>query len=161
MDWQVRRAIDSDAQAVRDVAVEAWRATYSGLLSDSTIEAFLAGPYDLENVRRRINQDEFFVAIDGSEIVAYADAVPEAEAVFVAAIYALPDRRLQGAGTALLNAILERHPDLPIDAYVLLHNTKGEGFYERRGFLPAEAVEQDLFGERVTERRWRRDAPAT
>src|SRR5207249_10206925 len=125
------------------------------LLNDLTVETFLAGPYNLENVRRRIAQDEFLVASDADGIVAYADAVTEADRVVLAAIYAAPERRLQGAGTGLLHAVVERHPGLPIDADVLLHNAKGEGFYQRRGFMPAEALERTLFGEPVIERRWR------
>jgi GNAT superfamily N-acetyltransferase len=156
MDWTVRRATADDAEAVRSVAAAGWRDTYRGLLRPETIEAFLAGPYAIENVRNRIDAHDFFVAEDSGEIAAYGDAVPEAGRVFLAAIYALPARRGYGAGSALLSVMTSRHPALPIDAYVLLGNRKGETFYERRSFDPLESVEADLFGEQVTERRWRR-----
>jgi GNAT superfamily N-acetyltransferase len=156
MDWTVRRATEDDAEAVRSVAVAGWRDTYRGLLRPETIEAFLAGPYDIENVRNRIAAHDFFVVEEGGEIGAYVDAVPEAGRVVLAAIYALPARRGHGAGSALLGVITSNHPALPIDAYVLLGNRKGETFYERRAFEPLETVEADLFGEQVTERRWRR-----
>jgi phosphinothricin acetyltransferase len=155
--WNVRRATVADAEAVQVLAGAAWRATYRELLREDTIEAFLAGPYGLDNVRRRIAEDEFLVA-EGSVIVAFADAVPEADQLFLAAIYAHPDRRQEGAGTALLNALVERHPHLAIDAHVLDGNRAGEVFYERRGFEPVETIQGDLFGELVTERRWRRPA---
>ena len=158
MGWTVRRATESDAEAIKAVAVAALRDTYADLLASATIEAFLAGPYELGNVRRRIANDDLQVATDGDRIVAYADAIPEPERVILAAIYALPDQRGQGAGTALLEAIVDRHPGLKIEAEVLLGNRKGEIFYERRGFVPVEALDADLFGERVVERRWRRPA---
>ena len=155
-DWKVRRAEGADAEAVKNVAAAAWRGTYPGLLRAETIEAFLAGPYALENVRDRIATHDFLVAEGQPGIVAYADAVPESERIFLTAIYALPANRGQGAGTALLNAIASQHAKLPIDAYVLLNNRKGEVFYERRGFVPEETVDGELFGEVVRERRWRR-----
>jgi GNAT superfamily N-acetyltransferase len=158
MGWTVRRATREDAEAVRDVASAGWRDTYSGVLRATTIEAFLAGPYGIENVRRRITEHDFFVAEGEDGIAAFADAVPDGARIFLAAMYALPVRRGQGAGTALLEAIAGLHPALPIDAHVLLGNRKGESFYERRGFVPEESLEGELFGEPVTERPWRRPA---
>jgi len=158
VDWLVRRATLADAEAMKAVAGVAWRDTYRGLLRDETIEAFIAGPYDIESVRRRIDRHHVLVAMDKHGIVAYADAVPEDERLLLAAFYALPDRRRQGAGGALLEALLADHPGLPIDACVLVGNRAGEAFYERRGFAPVETIEGELFGEAVTERRWRRPA---
>jgi demethylmenaquinone methyltransferase/2-methoxy-6-polyprenyl-1,4-benzoquinol methylase len=152
----VRAATADDAPAVRAIAQEAWRETYRDLLRSETIEAFLAGPYALETVRSRIAEHDVLVAELDGDGVAYADAVPEPERLFLAALYARPALRGRGAGSALLAAILERHPGLPIDAYVLDGNRRGEGFYERRGFTPVETIEGDLFGESVRERRWRR-----
>jgi GNAT superfamily N-acetyltransferase len=159
MGWLVRRATLEDAEAIRAVAEAAWRDTYDGLLRPATIEKFLAGPYDLDTVRRRISGHDVFVADTAGavEVVAYADAVPEDGRLLLAALYARPDRRRQGAGTALLDAVIGAHPALPIDAYVLIGNRKGEGFYERRGFTPVEQVAGDLFGESVAEQRWRRE----
>ncbi|HEX6987261.1 MAG TPA: hypothetical protein VF170_17925, partial [Planctomycetaceae bacterium] len=64
----------------------------------------------------------------------------------------------EGAGTMLLGTLRARFPDRPVVADVLTGNRKGEVFYERRGFVPREAFEEDLFGEQVAERRWWLDA---
>ena len=152
----IRRATPQDAAAIRAVAAAGWRDTYGGLLRSATIEAFLDGPYSIENVHDRIAAHDFLVAEDSEGILAYADAVPEAERIFLAAIYALPEQRGKGAGTALLDRIATNHPGRPIDAFVLVGNREGEAFYEHRGFVPFETVQGDLFGELVTERRWRR-----
>jgi GNAT superfamily N-acetyltransferase len=156
--WTVRDAATGDASAVGELAAAAWRDTYAGLLRDATIEAFVARAYSLESLERRIARHTFLMAEDGGRIVAFADVVPEADHLTLAAIYAHPEWRGRGAGTALLDEVRERFPEPPIAADVLVGNRKGEGFYARRGFLPREEIETDLFGERVVERRWWLDA---
>ena len=157
--WQVRSAESRDVEAVRAVAAAAWRDTYAGLLRPETIEAFIANAYSAESVRRRISHRVFLVAESEAGIGAFADSVEEPDRITLAAIYAHPAVRGQGAGTALLDGIRERLAALPIAADVLVGNRKGERFYERRGFTPREIVEEQLFGESVLERRWWQEPP--
>ncbi|HEX2754584.1 MAG TPA: GNAT family N-acetyltransferase, partial [Candidatus Limnocylindrales bacterium] len=147
-----------DAASVRDVAEAAWRDTYAGLLSASTIETFIDGAYSIDRLQRRIDRHTFLVVEEEGSITAFADAVIEADRLNLVAIYALPDRRGRGAGTGLLEALRARFPGLPVTADVLVGNRKGEVFYERRGFVPREEIEADLFGEPAVERRWWLDA---
>ncbi len=70
------------------------------------------------------------------------------------AIYADPELRGLGLGTALLDAIMGAHPGLPVAADVLAGNAAGETFYLARGFVPGEDVDEELGGEHVRERRW-------
>jgi GNAT superfamily N-acetyltransferase len=156
--FAVRDAVAGDAPAVRDVADAAWRDTYAGLLSDSTIETFIATAYTVERLERRIDRHTFLVAVEADAIIAFADAVDSGNCLNLVAIYALPDRRGQGAGTQLLTELRARVPGLPVVAEVLVGNRKGEAFYERRGFIPGDEIEADLFGERAVERRWSLDA---
>jgi GNAT superfamily N-acetyltransferase len=150
----VRDALSGDAAAVRAVAAAGWRDTYTGLFAAATIESFVASAYSVERLERRIAGHTFLVVEDGHGIVAFADAIPEPDRLNLVAIYALPEWRGRGAGTALLDTLRERFPDLPIAADVLAGNRKGETFYEHRGFEPRERLEEDLFGEAVLERRW-------
>jgi GNAT superfamily N-acetyltransferase len=85
---------------------------------------------------------------------AFAETAIEADHVTLVAIYADPGQRGLGVGTALLDAIVAAHPDLPIAADVLAGNVMGERFYEARGFEPREDIEEELGGELVAERRW-------
>jgi GNAT superfamily N-acetyltransferase len=151
--WEVRPAAPSDVEAIRTVASAAWRDTYDGLLDRATIEAFVERAYSVEIVERRIN-GLFLVAVHDEHLIAFADAVVGDDRLSLAAIYALPQQRGQGAGTLLLEALRSRFPRLPIAADVLVGNRKGEVFYERRGFTPRETIEAELFGEPVVERRW-------
>jgi GNAT superfamily N-acetyltransferase len=152
--WTVRRADAADADPIWGVASAAWRDTYDGLLRPATIETFIARAYSPERLRTRIAADQFYVAVGEPGIVAFADAVVLPERIDLAAIYALPEMRGRGAGSALLRTLLRVLPDLPMTADVLAGNRKGELFYEHRGFVASETLPAELFGEPVVERRW-------
>lgn len=150
----VRRATLGDVTAVARVARAAWADTYRDLLRPETIEAFVANAYSPERLSFRIAANRFYVAEGDAKVIAFADASVVDDRIVLHAIYADPARRRQGAGTALLEALLAELPPLPMTADVLVHNRKGEAFYERRGFAPRERLEASLFGEPVVERRW-------
>ncbi len=152
--WKVRRATTDDVDAIRAVAASAWHDTYAGLLKQETIETFITLVYSSERVGIRVRDHDFFV-VDGDEgIIAFADAVAHGDRVELQAIYALPQLRGRGAGTALLTTIARLHPGQPISADVVAGNQKGETFYERKGFVPNERLDVELLGEPVVERRW-------
>ncbi|CAN5606259.1 hypothetical protein BH23CHL10_BH23CHL10_13290 [soil metagenome] len=153
-DWTVRRATTGDGPAVMGVAAAAWRDTYADLLKPETIESFIERAYSPERVASRITDDQFYVAEDATGIAAFADALEREDRLDLLAIYALPNRRHQGAGTALLGRLVAEFPRWDISADVVDGNRKGEVFYERRGFTPRERLEATLFGEPVVERRW-------
>lgn len=148
----VRRGELRDIEAVRAVASAAWRDTYAGLLKPETIEAFIAGAYSVERMEQRIAST--FVAEDGSQVIAFAGAVERPDRLDLVAIYALPERRGEGAGTLLLEAVRAAFPGQRISADVLDGNRKGEVFYEAKGFVAHERLEAELLGEPVVERRW-------
>ena len=76
------------------------------------------------------------VEADGA-VALFAEAAVEPDRVTLVAIYADPERRGRGFGTAALEAIRATHQDLPVAADVLVGNAKGETFYAARGFVPA------------------------
>jgi GNAT superfamily N-acetyltransferase len=153
MPAHVRDARGSDAAAIREVAVVAWRDTYAALLQPGTIGAFIEAAYSVEMLERRIARHVFLVAEDEGHIIAFANATVLPDPLNLAAIYALPERPGSGVGTALLQELRARFPSLPVAADVLSGNRKGEVFYERRGFIPREVLEDELYGEPVIERR--------
>jgi len=136
------------------VAASVWRDTYADLLKPETIESFIERAYSPERVASRITDDQFYVAEDATGIVAFADALEQEDRLDLLAIYALPDRRYQGAGTALFEKLAAEFSGWDISADVVDGNRKGEVFYERRGFTPRERLEATLMGEPVVERRW-------
>lgn len=156
----VRRATVSHGPAIRAIAYAAWRDTYTGMLRAETIEWFLERGYSEKRVALRVERHETWVAELDGQVAAFAETAVEPDRVTLVAIYADPAVRGVGLGSALLDAIVDAHPDLPIAADVLAGNRKGEGFYEARGFEPRETVDEQLGDELVAERRWWRPAAA-
>jgi GNAT superfamily N-acetyltransferase len=151
----VRVAVAADAPAIRDVAVQAWRATYAGRITDETIERFLALAYSEERVARRIDRHEVLVAGRGNGTVeAFAECATQGDHLQLVSIYALPAARGAGLGTALVAEVVATHPGEDIAADVLDGNELAEPFYVARGFLPGETLIDEIVGEPVRERRW-------
>jgi GNAT superfamily N-acetyltransferase len=154
----VRRASPDDAEAIREVAHEAWRATYRSVIGSEPVERVLAQAYTPERVARRIERHETFVAGteggDTSGVDAFVEALREGDHAHIVAFYTRPGIRGQGIGTALLERVVEAFPGLDISADVLIGNALGEPFYAARGFEPGDVLEEELGGETIRERRW-------
>jgi len=153
----VRAAEPADAPAIREVAVRAWWATYAGRMLDETIERFLAAAYSEERIGRRIERHEVLVAGppgSADSIEAFAEVATHDDHLQLVSIYAFPEARGRGLGTALVEAIVAAHPDEDLAADVLLNNEYAEPFYAARGFVPGDELTDEILGEPVRERRW-------
>jgi len=154
MGIEIRDATAADVPAIGAVARAAWRETYAEHLRRETIEGFLERAYSPARIERRVGSDTFLLALEDGKVVAFCDARELEDRVALLAIYALPERRGAGSGTAMLAELRRRFPGRWIAAEVLEGNRKGEIFYERRGFEPRERLDDELFGEPIVERRW-------
>lgn len=132
----VRKAVESDVEAVRAVGHAAWPATYGPLFGDEYVERGLARWWDVASVRRQIVAGATYAAeqegaVIGVAVIGRLDEVP-----FLWKLYVVPDRQTTGAGTALLDAVIA---DLgPADDKLWLDHAEGNDhahrFYERHGF---------------------------
>jgi GNAT superfamily N-acetyltransferase len=160
----VRTAAPADVEAIRAIAETAWRATYAGLIDADAIERFLAVAYAPARVELRLARHDVLVAFlpgdaqDGAA-AAFAETAMRDDHLQLVAIYALPDARGRGLGTALLDEVLRRHPGQPLAADVLVGNALGEPFYIARGFEPGETLVEEIAGVPIRERRWWRRPP--
>jgi GNAT superfamily N-acetyltransferase len=152
----VRDAVPADIEAIREVAAAAWRATYAGRLRDESIERFIASAYSVERVALRLERHRVLVAGIASDapVAAFLEIADQGDHVQVVAIYAHPDARGRGLGTALLARARELHPADDIAADVLVDNDLAEPFYAARGFEPGELLTDEIAGEEIRERRW-------
>ena len=154
----VRRAVPDDADAIRQVAHDAWRATSHDLIGEEPVERFLAQAYTPERVALRIERHETFVGSiedgDASGVDAFVEAMLEGDHAHIVAFYTRPSARGLGMGSALLDRVVARFPGLDISADVLVGNELGEPFYVARGFEPGDLLEEELGGETIRERRW-------
>ncbi len=146
-DWVVRRAGPADAEALRNVHAEGWRATYAGILPALAI--------DREVKRRRatgwgppLTKAQGLSAIlvaesSGTGVVGYAavgdprESIADLEAE-VSELYVLPAQQGKGVGRALIEAAARhfvRHGLFGFYVWVLRSN-RARFFYEAMGGEP-------------------------
>lgn len=152
----IRPARPDDAEAIRDVAREAWHAVYDDLLGSAVVDRRVDEWYDPDALVESMNSPgSFSVAVDGDAVVGFVHLGPpgpEAPAPFadadVAVLYRLyvrPARWRAGVGTELLTAA-ERRVDPGFDRVrcaVYADNDVARSFFADRGFEPVETLETD------------------
>ena len=123
----IRRATAADGDAIGDVWLDSWRATF---------EFPPAHPDDA--VRRWLRDEmlpshETWVAADqAADRVVALMALTES---MVAHLYVAPDWIGHGVGRRLLDVAKDRRP-VALDLYCFQANTRARRFYERNGFEP-------------------------
>lgn len=151
-------ATREDLASISSIGSTAMREAYQGLLRPATTEELISVAYTASALERRWEDHPIFIVTAESGPIAFADAIVEDDRIVIAAIHARPDARRRGAGTLLIERIRGLAESLPTTVDLILGNTSGESFFERRGFVPGESLEVSFFGEPVVERRWYRGA---
>lgn len=157
-DATVREATLEDVGDIVGIARRAWHDTYGPILEAETIETALEEWYQSEGVRSAIEDESvaYFVAEDSGAVVGYLSGKPEGdgETATIGALYADPERRGEGIGTALLarfEAVCQESECNRVELRALSDNEIGGSFYRSRGFEAVGTDETELFGEQVTE----------
>jgi GNAT superfamily N-acetyltransferase len=162
---RVRKAQTRDVAAICRICREAWRDAYAGIFAPEEIERVTAEYYDEERVRAEVERprgwDGWWVAEDDAGAVVAAGGGgrtgPETGEIFV--LYADPNRRYEGSGTALLEAITaeqRQHGAREQWVAVVEGNRKGIPFYESRGFVRRGSREAPAPLSRPSALYWRR-----
>lgn len=155
---QIQRAEYKHAEGIVRVCTIAYRATYKDTHSPGYIERTIKEFYHIERIREEINVvsygwDGWFVALEAGEVVgAIGGGMIGKEMSEVFVLYLDPDRRGEGIGTLLLNALTEVQKQKGATKQwvsVAKGNQKGIPFYEARGFIFSE--EKQSFGNSLDE----------
>jgi GNAT superfamily N-acetyltransferase len=144
---RVREAVPDDTDAIVAVTAAGWRTAYRDIVAqDKLAELPLARwRHEVHVGLRRPVEDAFsYVAEIDGEFAGYCFvAAPSREpdlgrsVAELVAIYVEPERWGQGAGSALMDAALERLAELPYEQVVLWtfkENAPAIAFYERHGW---------------------------
>lgn len=136
----VRPASAADIGLIRQVAAEAFPATYRSLLAPGQLDYMMDWMYSEESLRRQMEVDghAFYLAmLDGSPC-GYVSIQQETADVFrLQKLYVLPECHRRGIGAALFRTALAHARRLHlgpcrVELNVNRHNT-ALGFYERMG----------------------------
>ena len=136
----VRTASERDLEAVRDLLVETWHATYDAIYGAERVTAITDDWHSLASLKRRLDQPnaEFLVADDGKELggMAYAAAEADGKSVMLRQLYVRPKFQGRGIGGMLLDEIIESFPDATLFRLEVEEaNARAIGFYASQGFV--------------------------
>ena len=164
----VRPAQPSDARAIAEVQIAAWRAAYAGLLPDRLLD-HLSVESSEQRWRQRLEDGSSRVLLYEctGRMAGFVDFGPsrddDADPGRVGEIYALyldPADWRKGYGSALLNQALQalraqRFSDVTL--WVLRNNQRGIKFYEAAGFRQdgTSKLERGAQGVTLREERYR------
>lgn len=153
MEAQFRPATVHDAQAIRELGIATWWATYTGLLEPRAIAAALKGSWHIDQVRRQITHESYrvWVAEVMSELVGVLFArLPHTtdSAAMIERFYVRPDAQGHGLGYGLWRALVEALPEAvqAVELDVLVSNTQALAFYRRIGFTETHRFVDSLAG---------------
>jgi diamine N-acetyltransferase len=131
------------AAAIRGLALEAWRFTYSEIFTQQEIEEYVSKFYSDENnllAEQQISQNllRYSVAIDDKErLIGFQTSSISMLHAELTRIYILPEKIGTGLGTALLNdseQFFQQNGFRSYQVKVHRYNTIGQKFYQRKGF---------------------------
>jgi GNAT superfamily N-acetyltransferase len=152
---RIRKAARTDLAEIGRVADAAHREAYRSLIGPAAISEILSREYSPASLKRRLLSGGVLVAEDAAgRVIGFAHARVVGDHVELSAISTEPGHRRRGVAGALVRAVRQQRPDLPVCADVLLGNLDAEGFYESLGFAPGEVIQHRLRTEPVVARRW-------
>jgi ribosomal protein S18 acetylase RimI-like enzyme len=150
---QIRAATPADAEPIRQVSARSCRAAYEGILDDESLIETMEDPSIAEDI------NDFLAETGDDDHVVYLVATPDddpddvrgfiqllvgdhapdpvaQETAYLKSLYVHPDDWGEGIGSDLMDAGIKRLPDWStrVRLDVLVDNTIGRSFYEKRGF---------------------------
>jgi len=143
----VRRATETDVDAVMSVGHRTWPPTYAPIAGDDYVAMGLAKWWSADATLTAIRAGRMTVAEVDGEVVGVASAGPyraHGEAgegrLVLWKLYVLPEHQREGVGARLLEAVVEGargvYPEIRL-AYVD-GNTTARDFYSHKGFVEVE-----------------------
>lgn len=151
----VRIASPADLAAIREVAETTWHATYEGILSKTTIDAFLRRSYSDYRILAAVNDGGLWVLEEDGRVVGYERLSIRGDVGYIGAIYVLPGSQRQGHGRRLIDTARPWFAARGVNEIRLTvaeRNVAARGFYRHLGFEEREAVNTQLMGEAISER---------
>ncbi|WP_439272400.1 GNAT family N-acetyltransferase [Pseudochrobactrum sp. HB0163] len=135
----LRSANKDDLQAVHQLLVKTWHATFDDVLGAETVNKVTGEYHSIAALSRNLAKpySEFVVADDGEgRLVGMAFASQSKQAVAqLHQLYVDPEYHIQGIGTMLLAEMETAFPDVEkLALEVIAKNHKAVEFYRRKGF---------------------------
>ncbi len=148
---RVRRAEREDLVAIARLAYGASIAAYGDLVDQTVPSASMAVEPPPE-LKRKLLSGSLLVCCEDDRVAGYAEYETLDDHLNVLGLGYR--REAHNVAAALLRALQNLHPQLPISHEVVLGHLEHEQLHEAIGFVPGETVDADLGGHTVVARRW-------
>jgi ribosomal protein S18 acetylase RimI-like enzyme len=139
---EIKKASLDHVDGIRRVCTDGWRETYKNIRPKIYIEKVIESFYSAERIRREVeepkNWNGWYVALERNNVVGAGGGgmiSPTSAELFV--LYMDPNRKGQGIGTLLLNAITQEFKGQGAsEQWVAVEkdNQMGIPFYKAKGF---------------------------
>ncbi len=138
----VRSATEADLQAVHELLVETWHATYDAIYGAERVAAITDDWHSIASLKARLIRpnSEFLVADDGKRLggMAFAAATTDPKIVLLNQLYVHPAYQRQRIGQSLLDEVEASFPEMDtLRLEVEEANAAAIAFYKANGFRPA------------------------
>ena len=150
MPEMLRVSDDARIDAVVALAQEIWRKHYTPIIGEAQVEYMLDKFQSAPSIAAQIAAGyEYFVVIDGDELLGYFAVVPcpEESRAQLSKIYVKREQRRHGVGRAIVSFVEKRCAAAGIRELWLTVNRNNAGpmaFYKRMGFVRSGCLIQDI-----------------
>ena len=148
--FQIRTAIIDDIPALRKLAAMSFENTYLDTIAPHYLAPYIALHFSLERLTAEFTdvKNTFFLACQDDELIGYLklregkvpDCIADKNCLEIERIYADPDQKGRGIGSALIAAAADEakaRDRTSIWLGVFQKNTPAVGFYQAKGFAIA------------------------
>lgn len=134
----VRSVTKEDLNAVHDLLVETWHATYDDIYGVEKVNEITSRYHSLEALKKQLAKpySEFIIADDGADILGMAYASQKDHKLSILnQLYVHPEHQKKGVGSLLLAEVESAFPGVfALQLEVIDKNRNAVEFYESRGF---------------------------
>ncbi|MFC7278858.1 GNAT family N-acetyltransferase [Paractinoplanes rhizophilus] len=130
---EIREAVPGDIDAIIEIGHRTWPPTY-GFAGDEYVRDGLATWWSAEAIERSLRDTTMLVAATGDGLRGVGNIDLRGEIPIIWKLYVVPESQGTGAGTALINALIDRAPGRPVRLEYVDGNARAAGFYRRLGF---------------------------
>jgi GNAT superfamily N-acetyltransferase len=139
-----------DAKELSEMAAEIWIDYYSTFLDAELPRYVVSISQTEEAIVSQIEKGHLYSYImDGDVKAGYFCIVPEGDSLFMSKLYLWKEFRGKGLGSKTMDEIIEKGRSLKAKRVYLRVNKDNKPsieFYTRKGFVIAEAIEEDIGG---------------
>lgn len=150
----IRKAQLEDAMAIEEVHSRAYKISYRGYLPDDFLDNLSIDEEALKKTQNFLKTSEGYVVENQGKVIAFAFVGAFQQKCFeINALYVDPDFQRSGAGSLLVNYLLENKKQVGYKSCVVWTMSEGPsvGFYEKLLFVKTQNKKMWKFGISVIE----------